>query len=233
MSGTMQGNLVHIVSGHNDYFFINWQLAGQNEDGNYSSINWQAYFHFDNDDAQLDNGVAASNVGTLWSNGGRVYNYAGNFATRNLGLASGSFNIGHDGNGNQSVNFNGGIDVYQSGRSSGSQWWGLPGLYQEVAYNDIHFLNITDVSFQVYVAVNRTANLLQLSIDGGGWTTYYGSNFGSVTVQVGSQSNPIASGQNHTVVVRVRRASNGNITDSGTYNVATAVQNNFFDIGDY
>lgn len=110
------------------YMFVNWQLASQNVAGNYSTINWQAYFHFQGADSQLDNGVVNTNVGNVWSNGGRVYNFANNFTTRNLGLASGSFNVGHDGAGNGAVQFGIGItSQFSPARSEGTSGvWGLP-----------------------------------------------------------------------------------------------------------
>lgn len=125
-SGTMQGNSVTITSGHTAYYFINWQLASQNIAGNYSTINWQAYVHYNGADAQLDNGIANLGGATRWANGGRVYNYSGNFSTRDQLVASGTFNIGHNSDGNQTLGVDGGITVYQSGRTQGAASWGLP-----------------------------------------------------------------------------------------------------------
>ena len=123
-SGTMNGNAVNIGGNGGNYYFINWQLASQNIGSNSSTINWQAYMHYNSADAQLDNGIASLS-GTRWSNGGRVYNFASNFSTRNLAVASGSFTIGHNSDGTQSLSVSGGIDVYQVGRSSGSASWAL------------------------------------------------------------------------------------------------------------
>lgn len=124
-SGRMQGNSISIGGYGGQYYFIDWQMTGQNIGGNYSSINWQAYFHYQSADAQLDNGNADLNGGR-WSNGGRVKNYAGTFTTRNHQVASGSFDLGHNSAGAQDINVSGGITAYQSGRSSGSQSWSLP-----------------------------------------------------------------------------------------------------------
>lgn len=124
-SGRMQGNSLNIGGQGGQYYFIDWSLGGQNIGGNYSSISWAAYFHYNNADAQLDNGNANLS-GSRWSNGGRVKNYAGTFTTRNHQVASGSFNLGHNSAGAQSISVSGGIDVYQTGRSSGSSSWSLP-----------------------------------------------------------------------------------------------------------
>lgn len=123
-SGTMYGNTVQIGVQSNNFYFINWQLAGQSIPGNYSAINWQAYFHYTSSDAQLDNGNADLS-GSRWYNGGRVKNYAGTFTTRDHGVASGSFDLGHNSDGTRNISVSGGIDVYGSGRSSGSGTWAL------------------------------------------------------------------------------------------------------------
>lgn len=215
-SGQVQGNHVVIYSG-GSYWFVNWQLAGQNESGNYSTINWQAYFHFETDDAQLDNGSVYSNVGTLWYNGGRVYNYSGNTSLRNMSLASGSFNIGHDGNGNQSVNLYGGIDVYATGRSAGNQWWSLPQIYREIAINNWSLSSANVTSFNVWVNTNRTADLVDYSINGGAWTRGYTGDFTDRTFTI-SNLNP---GTTYSVKVRVRRKDSGKYTESGLKSITT------------
>jgi len=124
-SGRMQGNSLNIGGQGSQYYFIDWSMSGQSISGNYSSISWSAYFHYNNADAQLDNGNANLS-GSRWSNGGRVKNYAGTFTTRNHKVAGGSFNLGHNSAGAQNISVSGGIDVYQTGRSSGSSSWSLP-----------------------------------------------------------------------------------------------------------
>lgn len=124
-SGRMQGNSLNIGGQGGQYYFIDWSLSSQSIGNNQSSISWNAYFHYNNADAQLDNGNANLS-GSRWSNGGRVKNYAGTFTTRNHKVAGGSFNLGHNSAGAQSISVSGGIDVYQTGRSSGSSSWSLP-----------------------------------------------------------------------------------------------------------
>lgn len=133
----MTGNHISINGRGGQYFFIDWQLAGQDVTNNYSAINWQAYFHYTLADAQLDNGIAGLS-GTRWNNGGRVKNYESRFVTRDVILASGSFNIGHNADGTQGISVSGGVDVYKSGRSAGSQWFSLPTIPRnsQVTTND-------------------------------------------------------------------------------------------------
>lgn len=121
----MQGNSVSIYSQGNNYFYIDSQLASQSIANNNSTINWQAKFRYNVADAQLDNG-SASLSGNRWSNGGRVRNYTGDIRTRTVTLASGSFSIGHNSDGTRTLSVSGGVDVFGSGRSSGSRSISLP-----------------------------------------------------------------------------------------------------------
>lgn len=122
------GQFVANNTQYNCYMFINWQLAGQEVDNNRSLINWQAYFHFGGGDTQLDNGTVYSNAGTHWANGGRVYNFSGNYSVRDMGLASGSFWINHDSAGNGVLQFAIGITTqFSPSRSEGTSGiWSLP-----------------------------------------------------------------------------------------------------------
>lgn len=121
-SGSFNASSVTVSGGGNpgNFMFVNWQIGGVNVGGNFTQINWQAYFHFNGDDAQLDNGLVNTNVGNVYSNGGRVYNFASNFSTRDLGIASGSFNVGADANGNSQLQFGLQMVVFSSGTSNGT-----------------------------------------------------------------------------------------------------------------
>jgi hypothetical protein len=125
-SGSFSGNTFTIGNQPNNYIFTNWQLASQNTSGNYSTINWQTYFHFNGADADLNNGNTNSNVGMLWQNTGLVHAFTHTFTVRDITLASGTFTIGHDANGNQNLSLSNSIDIYQIGTSSGSGSWALP-----------------------------------------------------------------------------------------------------------
>ena len=124
-NGSMHGNHISIGGRGGQFFHIDWQLASQSIANNSSTINWQAKFHFNLADAQLDGG-SANLSGERWSNGGRVRNYGGSFTTRSVTLASGSFTIGHNADGTRTLTVSGGVTAYQSGRSAGSQNFNLP-----------------------------------------------------------------------------------------------------------
>lgn len=143
-SGRLQGNGLNIGGRGDNYVFINWQLAGQNIGGNYSTINWQMYFHFNGADAQLDNGYADVGDGARrYANGGRVYNFSNNFSTRDLGITSGSFNWGHNAQGNATLYVASGMTAYQSGRSEAGARWDLPTIPRDAFLTNLS-QDITD-----------------------------------------------------------------------------------------
>lgn len=129
---------------YGNYYFIQWQLATQEVGNNRSLINWQCYAHFQGSDNQLDNGRADNQYGNLWYNGGRVKNFEGNYSTRDIGLASGSFWVGHDNAGNGSVSLSGGIDYYGSGRSNAGGSDSLPWIPRHSVINSAPNMNDTD-----------------------------------------------------------------------------------------
>jgi hypothetical protein len=125
---TWLGNNVTVIGSTYARIRIETQYAGGNVGGNYSTVNYQAYIDFVGCDAQLDGGWVQSSAGVHYDNGGRVYNYAGNFSNHTVYMSSGNFNIGHDANGNGSYGMNAHIAVYQSGTSTASGSEGLPRL---------------------------------------------------------------------------------------------------------
>lgn len=125
---TWLGNAVTVTGSSTARLRIETQLAGQEVGNNRSLINWQCHIFFDNCDAQLDNGFVGWNGGGLYDNPGRVYNYTGNFADHTVTMATGSFWVGHDVNGNGSYSMNADVAVFQSGTSAASGGEGLPRL---------------------------------------------------------------------------------------------------------
>lgn len=123
---TWNGNNVTVSSPHVARTRIETQLAGQNVGGNFSTINWQIYCDFFGCDAQLDGGFAEWSGGVVYNNGGRVYNYAGNFSNHTVTMATGSFNVGADANGNSSYGMDGHVSIFSSGVSTASGSEGLP-----------------------------------------------------------------------------------------------------------
>lgn len=221
-SGTFSGNAVTIGGNPGNYYFTNWQLASQNTAGNYSTINWQTYFHYNASDAQLDNGNTSSNAGTLWSNGGRVHNYAGTFTTRDLLLASGTFTIGHNSDGTQSLSMSGAVTVYTLGASSGSGGWSLPTIPRYSNVTSFTVTSITDESFTLNATCDLSASTINFSIDGG--ATYSGGGSGTSASQV---FHNLASNHTYTCYAHTVNASSGLTAYSGAITPVTLSQGNF------
>lgn len=127
---TWQGNAVVVSGSSTARLRIETQLAAQEVGNNRSLINWQCYIFFDNCDAQLDNGFVGWNGGTLYDQPGRVYNYAGNFSDHTVTMATGSFWVGHDANGNGSYSMSADVAVFGSGTSAASGGESLPRIAQ-------------------------------------------------------------------------------------------------------
>lgn len=152
---TWLGNFVSISGSYGARIRIETQLAGQSVAGNYSVINYQVYVDFNGSDAQLDGGWVQSSAGVHYNNGGRVYNYAGNFSNHTVTMNTGQFTIGHDNNGNASYGMNAHVSVYQSGTTTASGSEGLPSIPRNVTISYTSG-NINDES-NPYIVYNNPA----------------------------------------------------------------------------
>lgn len=224
MSGRMQGNSINIGGNGGNFFFIDWQLAGQDIGGNFSRINWQAYFHYNQADAQLDNGYVDAHGARRWTNGGRIKNFQSQFTTRDFAIASGTFDVGHDAAGNGSFGIGGAVTAFNSGTSGGSQGFGLPNIPRYANITSFNTSEVTDTSFRINVQTDANCNFLQYSLeDGVGWRDQFGGNFSSYSFTLSNQPSDFT----RNLRVRVRRADSGLWTESGVISVRTLSQTNF------
>jgi hypothetical protein len=223
-SGRMQGNSLSISGYSPQYYFVDWQLASQNTTNNTSTINWQNYFHFTSADAQLDNGDVVAGGATRYDVPGRVYNYSGNFTTRDQAISSGSFTVTHNADGTYTLSVSGAIDVYSTGTSSGSTSWALPTIPRYATISTLTYTPITDVGFTITVGTDVTCDLLEYSLDNGSnYTTGFSGDFTSKTVTLSDKP----SDTTYQVIVRVRRKDSQLKTTSSMTSVTTLTQNNF------
>ena len=225
-SGSFNGNSVTVGRGYGgNYVWTQWQLASQNTSGNYSTINWQTYYHFNDDDSELVNGSTSANVGTLWSSG-EPHAYGGIFAVRDLELASGSFNIGADGGGNTTLSMSSACQLYGGSNSSGSGSWSLPTINR---YANITGFNINDVSdewIEFAWAADQSCDYISWwsnEYDGGVHHDTPASGAGWWTIDLHN----LKSNTTYDITVAIRNAASGLWTDSGTQYPTTANQNNF------
>jgi hypothetical protein len=133
-SGTVYGTN-RPVSGNTSRYVMKWTLTSQNIAGNYSTISWNCYWEFVANDRQLDNGNIVINGSSRWDNSGRLYNYSGNFSTRNLALASGTTTVAHDADGGKTFNVNGAVTGYNGEVSSGSTNFSLPAIPRGASFS--------------------------------------------------------------------------------------------------
>lgn len=222
-SGSYNANSFTIGGESPNYIWVQWQLASQNVGGNYSTINWQTYFHFTDADAQLNAGVTNSNVGNLWNNGGLVHSYTGNFSTRDILLASGSFNIGADGSGNSQLQLGVSIVIYQTGTSAGTSGvWSLPTIPRYADVTSFTASGPTDTAFELFASTDAAANI-SFSIDGG--ASYSGGGSGTSASQTFSN---LVSGQTYVCYVQSQSQASGLLSYAGPIDLTTLPQNNFF-----
>jgi len=220
-SGRMTGNSLTIGGYGSQYYFVDWQLASQSTANNTSTINWQNYFHFNLADSQLDNGDVVAGGATRYDVPGRVYNYTGNFTTRDQAISSGSFTVTHNADGTYNLSVSGAITAYTVGTSSGSQSWALPTITRITA---LTYTPVTDVGFSINVTTNATCDLLEYSTNNGStYTTGFSGDFTSTTVVVSN----LASDTAYQVIVRVRNKADQQKVTSSMTSVTTGTQNNF------
>lgn len=222
-SGTILGNHVIVSGSAYAQLRIEWQLASQNVGANTSLINYQAYIDFFGCDAQLDNGHVNWNGGALYSNNGRVYNFASNFTNHTVTMATGSFTASHDGAGNFTLNMNGSIDVYQTGTSSGSGSWSLPTINRYSNITSFTASAITDEGFTLNMTCDLSASQIEFSLDNGStWQS-----FGSGTSKSNAFHN-LQSEKQYTCKCRTTNAASGLQQVSSAVAPTTLGQNNFF-----
>jgi titin len=116
----MQGNNVTIGGRTGNFFFVDWFVQSQNPAANQSTIRWDAYFYYDQADAQLDDVDVTVGGVLVLDNPGRVKNFQSNFTARSHYITGGTVTLNHDNNGNLSVAVSGSIGGSLSARSSGS-----------------------------------------------------------------------------------------------------------------
>lgn len=125
-SGALLGDTVE--GSENSY--LDWQLASQNVTGNYSTINWQAGWRFDQYSCRgLRQGSAVINGTTVYSDqdgGDGVHSYNGGHSHGKLQTASGSRTINHNVDGTKTFSASVTMNGWQGQVSNGSASWALP-----------------------------------------------------------------------------------------------------------
>lgn len=217
---------------NSSYFYFQWQLAGQNEDGNYSVINWQVGINIGGGAWW---GTNAVRIDAVTINGsGNITNgtWSGLSGNGDHHLRTGQWTIGHNGDGNKDFGAYVNGWLYSCGNYATSGAWSLPGLYQYADPTGFYVNQTTDVSMTLRVTTNRVVDNIAVSLTGGGNWYYFDGATTDRTMTIGSASNPLPSNTTYPVRISLHRQSNGYWKEAGNWNVATNSQNNFFDVGD-
>lgn len=229
--GTWVGNQVNIYGSYGARIRIESQFAGNNDSGNYSQVNWQCYVDFTGGThAQLDQGwVAYSGNYAIYNNGGRVSNQAYN----GFQMGSGSFNVGHDYNGNAGYGIDAHVAVYGSGTTSAAGSEGLPHIERFTQLDGFNVDWVTDQAIRIAWHFNRPVDYISYwsgALDGGGHHDEYVGNSQGWFVK---EFYNLRSDTTYDFTVAGRYSVSGNWTTSGTTYPTTGHQNNSFDIGDF
>ena len=136
------------------YFYVNWQMAGQDQAGNYTIINWQHGVHcrWDYGSNGIQSyGVAIENVDVY---GGEIFS---GLSMGDHELASGSYTINHNADGTKTFNLRTSgrafVDPYYD-ETSGSQDFSLPTIPRYAVTNSVNGSNIEEnfsVNYTKYV----------------------------------------------------------------------------------
>lgn len=157
MNDSFRANGVRIGGTNDNHAFVDFQLAHQDIAGNFSLLNWQFHAHFNRSDSQLDAGFVNTNAGQVYSNGGRIKPYQGNFSTRNHYIASGTVRINHRDDGTAEFQISVGLSFYGSGRSEGtSRVYNLPTIPRQS--NPTFSKSLYTLGELITVVTNRKAN---------------------------------------------------------------------------
>lgn len=116
-SGNDTGNS---VDGPN-HVYMTWSISSQSQAGNTSTIAWNMYWYFSGSVTcrQLDNGDLTLGGAVRWNDSGRVHDYSSSHShSGNYKVASGSFTVTHDSEGNYNLSGSGGLTGYSGARSS-------------------------------------------------------------------------------------------------------------------
>lgn len=220
---------------------VNADVIAQDEEGNRSLVRYSAYVDRVSGGSRVwnlfNNTYGNTNLGDYGNPQRGPFNYDTTGAGRALTMASNEDRwYGHDANGNRTVFFGANIDManspYLTSGSTGGNV-GFSSLYRYADPTLFQVVEATDVSLSIRVATNRVVDYIAISLTGGGnWIEFSGSTTDR-TMTIGSPANPLTSGTTFPVRISLRRQASGFWKEWGNVDVSTAVQNKFFDIGDF
>lgn len=218
---------------------VHADVVAQEEENNRSLVRYTAY---------VDRIASGSRIWTGYNTYGNTningynpqrgpYRYDTTGAGRVITMAANEdYWVGHDGNGNANpyygANYDPANSPYWTGGSTGGHYW-LPPLYRYADPTVFEVVSVTDVSMTLRIATNRVVNSIAISLTAGGNWYYFDGDTTNRLCTIGSAANPLPSGKTFPIRISLRRRASGYWKEAGNWNVATASQNNFFEIGDF
>lgn len=210
----------------NSQYYVDWQIASQSTNGNYSDINWQAGIIANQNQWYYN----AMKINSIVINGNTVLS-GGVYSNVNGGthqLASGSIRIYHNDDGNKNIDVGISAWLYDYGNCSGANSWALTQIPR--------YANIT--SFEV-LKRNETSVKIRYSVDANCDWAQYSKNDGSTWLDLPNDGiiEGLSPNTLYNFKIKLRRTSNQLWTTSGriqqtTYDYPKPSSLNHFVIGE-
>lgn len=188
-------------------FYLDWQVASQSVEGNYTVVNWQTGLKITGGDLWYSNAVK---INSAVINGSTVQSTTKYSNIKNTGehqLASGSTTIYHNSDGTKSFSASISGWLYSYGDTSGSDSFDLPTIPRYFSSTPkLELTSKTETSATFKWSTSENASVIQYKIDNGSWVDVEtGVNKSSGTFTV----NGLSANTNYTIYGDFKRADSG------------------------
>lgn len=188
-------------------FYLDWQVASQSVEGNYTVVNWQTGLKITGGDLWYSNAVK---INSAVINGSTVQSTTKYSNIKNTGehqLTSGSTTIYHNSDGTKSFSASISGWLYSYGNTSGSGSFDLPTIPRYFSSTPkLELTSKTETSATFKWSTSENASVIQYKIDNGSWVDVEtGVNKSSGTFTV----NGLSANTNYTIYGDFKRADSG------------------------
>lgn len=188
-------------------FYLDWQVASQSVEGNYTVVNWQTGLKITGGDLWYSNAVK---INSAVINGSTVQSTTKYSNIKNTGehqLASGSTTIYHNSDGTKSFSASISGWLYSYGDTSGSDSFDLPTIPRYFSSTPkLELTSKTETSATFKWSTSENASVIQYKIDNGSWVDVEtGVNKSSGTFTI----NGLSANTNYTIYGDFKRADSG------------------------
>lgn len=188
-------------------FYLDWQVASQSVEGNYTVVNWQTGLKITGGDLWYSNAVK---INSAVINGSTVQSTTKYSNIKNTGehqLANGSTTIYHNSDGTKSFSASISGWLYSYGNTSGSGSFDLPTIPRYFSSTPkLELTSKTETSATFKWSTSENASVIQYKIDNGSWVDVEtGVNKSSGTFTV----NGLSANTNYTIYGDFKRADSG------------------------